>query len=413
VFGGLNTKNYNEFYTYMKRNKRDIFAGAYDSETRLGASIQDYGTLLNGINYTESKSPTDSTPNKLSIYRVYADFRMGKNYQVDVGNVNNGQYTLREISNNLVTRNNEYTAFPDYYPQIDFTKAVSKDVNACAKDCNDDPDCNFYYSYSSADGNPYCAIGGKYAKPVFNQIPGDDGKKNGALYLRENKLSKPTVNECISKETGIDYSKIINTTAYDTSNPYFNYTVSGQLENIEQIGFCDDPAVKKAIADYERSKQEAKDILYNYRDYDNGGKFRASSGGDFVAPNFKLDLQKYYTEGFQTTDAVDDTAYNINNLKIVQNRVAQNNAAIHQNYVDLSNNLIPTYLKTRDLLNSDAKYDFSGNILLYLKDQKILSKDEQRIIDSTDVSFSQNSIYVLGSITVATLLILAIILARD
>ena len=223
------------------------------------------------------------------------------------------------------------------------------------------------------------------------------------------------MNECISKTTGVDYSKIVNTTAYDTSNPYYQYSISGQLDKIEEIGFCDDPAVKKAIADYERSKKEAQDILYNYRDYDKSGKFRSTSGGDFVVPNFKLDLQSYFSgvEGFKTTDAVDDTAYNINSLKIVQNRVAQNNTAIQQNYLDLSNNLIPTYLRNRDLLNSDAKYDFSGNILLYLKDQKIPSKDEQRITDSIDVGFSQTSLYALGSITVATLLILAIMLARD
>lgn len=416
-FGGLNAKNYNEFYSYMKRNKIDVFSGAYNTENRLGAKIQEYGTLLNGINYTDGKSPSDPIPNKLSVYRVYADLRMGKNYQIDVGNAKDGQYTMREIKNNIIERNNEYTAFPDYYPPPDFTTASPKDLNACAAECNNNPDCNFYYSYSSAEGNPYCAIGGKYAKPVFNQIAGDDGKKDGSLYLRENKLSKPTVSECISKTTGVDYSKIVNTTAYDTSNPYFNYTISGQLEKIEEIGFCDDPAVKKAIEDYERSKKEAQDILYNYRDYEKDGRFRPSSNGQFVKPNFKLDILSYYKEkdkeGFKNTDAVDDTAYNINNLKIIQNRVSQNNSAINKNYLDLSNNLIPNYLKKRDLLNSDAKYDFSGNILLYLKDQKIPSKDEQRIIDSADTSFSQNSIYALGSITVATLLILAIIIARD
>jgi hypothetical protein len=414
TFGGLDVNNYNDFYSYMKRFKRDIFAGVYDTENRLGAKIQEYGTLLNGINYTDGKAPDDAIPNKLSVYRVYADLRMGKNYQVDIGSATNGQYTMREISSNIIKRNNEYTAFPDYYPPPDFTTAIPKDVTACAAECNNNPECNFYYSYSSADGNPYCAIGGNYAKPVFNQIP-SDGKKNGSLYLRENKLSKPTVNECISKTTGVDYSKIVNTTAYDTSNPYYQYSISGQLDKIEEIGFCDDPAVKKAIADYERSKKEAQDILYNYRDYDKSGKFRSTSGGDFVVPNFKLDLQSYFSgvEGFKTTDAVDDTAYNINSLKIVQNRVAQNNTAIQQNYLDLSNNLIPTYLRNRDLLNSDAKYDFSGNILLYLKDQKIPSKDEQRITDSIDVGFSQTSLYALGSITVATLLILAIMLARD
>jgi len=416
-FGGLDAKNYNEFYSYMKRNKLDVFSGTYNTENRLGAKIQEYGTLLNGINYTDGKSPSDPIPNKLSVYRVYADLRMGKNYQIDVGNAKDGQYTMREIKNNIIARNNEYTAFPDYYPPPDFTAASPKDLNACAAECNNNPDCNFYYSYSSAEGNPYCAIGGKYAKPVFNQIAGDDGKKDGSLYLRENKLSKPTVSECISKTTGIDYSKIVNTTAYDTSNPYFNYTISGQLEKIEEIGFCDDPAVKKAIEDYERSKKEAQDILYNYRDYEKDGRFRPSSNGDFAKPNFKLDILNYYKEkekeGFKNTDAVDDTAYNINNLKIIQNRVSQNNSAINKNYLDLSNNLIPNYLKKRDLLNSDAKYDFSGNILLYLKDQKIPSKDEQRIIDSADTSFSQNSIYALGSITVATLLILAIIIARD
>jgi hypothetical protein len=50
---------------------------------------------------------------------------------------------------------------------------------------------------------------------------------------------------------------------------------------------------------------------------------------------------------------------------------------------------------------------------MYLRDTKIPSKDEQRLIDSSDERFKQSSMYSLGIITAATLIIFAIYLGKE
>jgi hypothetical protein len=100
-------------------------------------------------------------------------------------------------------------------------------------------------------------------------------------------------------------------------------------------------------------------------------------------------------------------------LRSIQQSVQQKENAIHENKKKISGDLIPTFTKTRDILKDDNKYDYNGDVLMYLRDTKIPSKDEQRLIDSSDERFTQGSIYSLGIITAATLIILAIYLGKD
>lgn len=82
--------------------------------------------------------------------------------------------------------------------------------------------------------------------------------------------------------------------------------------------------------------------------------------------------------------------------------------SIQQNYTDLSNN-IEKYKENVQAISANPKYDYSGNSLQLPgnKDPTILDAVEK---DTNIFILQENTAYIIGSITMATLLIFALII---
>ena len=82
-------------------------------------------------------------------------------------------------------------------------------------------------------------------------------------------------------------------------------------------------------------------------------------------------------------------------------------------YVDLSRN-IQLYNETRNDLASDVNNDFYGKTLLFLPDKTDPIKTTEDVMknDINTLMLQQNYIYIIGSITCATLLIGALIIGK-
>jgi hypothetical protein len=398
------------FFSYMKYNKKNINSGINDSVVSDGLSISEYGTLPNGINYTDAYSSSTNIPSKLSVYRIYSDIRMGRTFQVNK-NKTNGTHLMNELSTDLLSLTNKYTEFPNYYASSDSINMLPEtpitSQNECLEKCNnvDNSKCSHFYTYTK-DDKQFCVTGTNYVSPLFNQIPLNN-QSNGSLFIRGYQTSNPTIEECIAGKKGDDkYSSVKNTIDYTASNPYYNYTIDNDIiTDFTKLGDCNDPNLKGALSEYDKRKKEAENILYNNEQYRSDGYYMKSPG-TFSKPN-------YETFETQTTDATKDTGSNINKLRSIQQSVQQKENAIHQNKKQISGDLIPTFTKTRDILKDDNKYDYNGDVLMYLRDTKIPSKDEQRLIDSSDERFKQSSMYSLGIVTAATLIVLAIYLGKE
>lgn len=428
-YNGESESDYNAIFSYMKENKRDIFKGKYDNIVTDGLSISEYGTLPNGINFTDAFNASTTVPSKLSVYRIHSDIRMGRSFQVNKTK-ENGRYSMSEISKDLLSlTNDQYTEFPNYYSSKDSVNTLpAKPVaskNECLEKCNnvDASKCSYFYTYTN-DNKQFCVTGTNYSSPLFNQIPGND-ESNGSLFIRGNKTSSPTIKECIAGKKGEKYSSVSNTIDYTASNPYYNYTISkNTIKDFTKLGDCNDPKLNDAFIEYEKRQKEAKEILYNDEKYRSDGYYMRSPG-IYSKPNYGALTQEFMKgtpgqklsgfESFETqmTDAIQDTDKNINKLRSIQQSVQQKENAIHENKQKISDDLIPAFRKTRDVLKDDNKYDYNGDVLMYLRDTKIPSKDEQHLIDSSDQQFMQGSMYSLGIITAATIIILAIYLGKD
>jgi len=408
----------NSFFSYMKENKNDIFGGKYDSVITDGLAISEYGTLPNGINYTDAYSASTTIPSKLSVYRIYSDIRMGRTFQVNKTK-ENGRYNMSELSGNLISLTNKYDEFPNYYPSTDPVNrlpAISiANKNECSKKCNDvaDSKCSYFYTYIE-DDKQFCVTGTNYSSPLFNQIPGNN-QSNGSLFIRGNQTTSPTIKECIEGKNTDKKSSITNTIDYTASNPYYNYRITNNvIVDFGDLGNCNDSKVKDALIEYKKREEEAARILYDDEQYRSDGYYMKTPG-EFSKPNYGELRKDFIIEKFETqmTDATQDTGSNINKLRSIQQSIQQKENAIHENKKKISGDLIPSFTKTRDILKDDNKYDYNGDVLMYLRDTKIPSKDEQRLIDSSDERFTQGSIYSLGIITAATLIILAIYLGKE
>ena len=95
-----------------------------------------------------------------------------------------------------------------------------------------------------------------------------------------------------------------------------------------------------------------------------------------------------------------------------QQQLENTNAQINSTYANLSDN-IQNYNQMRTFMENDVNYDLSGNTLLHFRNTRKPTVREQNALDSNEGGLTQNSLYILGTITAASLLILAVLLGRE
>ena len=99
-----------------------------------------------------------------------------------------------------------------------------------------------------------------------------------------------------------------------------------------------------------------------------------------------------------------------NNINSQLTSLSETNDGVNKNYNYLTQN-IATYNTLYTTLNNDAKYDFSGNVLLYTDQKPTLSDGLDD--DLKTMILQENNLYILGTITMATLIIGLLIISRD
>jgi len=430
--------------------------------------VVDYGTLPDGTKWT----PVDTSnnyayPYVYSLYRLNVDMRMGKTFQFDQNINKNGDYDMREVNPSFLQNASSYTELPNYYPNIKANVTQAKNGNSvnqgknisslngedCKNLCNNDiSNCSYYFTYTTFDGNPRCFVDVANSEPTFNQIPPLDstGKPyiNGSLFLREKGFVPPkcpgmSMNSdgLVSDPDAIQFKTVRNTEDYSTSFQYANYSwdASHAIVDSSSIGICDPNIIK-------RSKPIAYDILFKNATYSDFGKTRIPSinfnkegmtplapasapasapSQTPLAPNtspfqmapfsFAPSVGVTYQRDSSSviTDAMKDTANSIRAGQYNEQQLAKMMKEINSNYTQLTNQKIPKYEETKAILESNPDYDYSGKTLLYYNSQPVPTIDQQRAIDADQGVNAQTPLYVLGSLTAATLLVMALVIGRE
>jgi hypothetical protein len=193
---------------------------------------------------------------------------------------------------------------------------------------------------------------------------------------------------------------------YNSQFPYSNYDLSlVPITDLSLVGLCGDST-------YQNLTNTAKEILFNNTLYNSSGSWKDNNGA--------WKNTGTYSEGFTNTpqpmkytSALGDTT-DLANTSLQNERIyAKMQKQINSNYNTLADKDIPKYLKTRDIMMNNNNYDYKGNVLLYYNTKPIPNVRQQNISDTKDGYQMQNSLYILGTLTAATLLVFAIIIARE
>ena len=410
-------------YTIINNYKFNMQNGVFDIDD---SNQRDYGTLPDATNWTPVQSlaseTSDPKPYAYSMYRLDVDLRMGNAYQINPVANSDGTYTMNPMNANLLSYASTYNQFPNYYPsettnntQIlsNFTtnllQTATNDTPAqCESNCNNNTNCGYYYTYMTENKIPQCVIDTDNSEPTFNQIPPTNPNNStetyikGSLFLREKQFIQPkcpgetiTANGLQYNPNYVSFTNVINTDQYSASFPFAKYQLGEEINNVSGIGICGDP--KNGLS---KQTNEAKAILFENALYTNYGS-SWTEGMQPMSPSSK------------ETDAMKDTTDSIRAGLYNQQQYANMMNTVNANYQKLTTREIPHYLETRKILESNPDYDYNGNTLLYYNSEPVPTIQQQRVIDADQGVVKQNSLYILGTLTAATLLVLALILGKE
>jgi hypothetical protein len=411
------------FYKFINSQKYNFLVKQYDYDNVSGVS--NVGTLKDGVKYTDAADATNSnaTPIAFSIYRLDSDIRMNQVFQIKTTNDSDptAPYEINVMQTDFA-KGKSYDTFPNFYPSDPSQGVNIKGPNECKARCNALPDCNYFYTYESNKVSR-CLVGTNNAHPEFSQIRpiGDNANSTvdeatSSLYIRT--LNFPKASGCGNNAVLLASDQDVkNTMDYSDSFAYANYILSPNIiKTHKEVGRCAD-------SEFVNLETEARNILYANKDYQEDGSYLRtdkkiglanypSSDDKKFWNNIKLETFTTNREGMDT-NAIADTHDGIAGVLSKDQKFAGTQMAIHKNFIDLSNNLLPSYFAQRSEMNNNVNSDLSGNVLLYFRNQRIPTLIEQTSFDANETGFMQRSLYVLGTMTAVSLLILAVLIARD
>jgi hypothetical protein len=87
--------------------------------------------------------------------------------------------------------------------------------------------------------------------------------------------------------------------------------------------------------------------------------------------------------------------------------------SIDEKHKNLEKHLIPKFKETRTIMENNPKYDYKGDSLLHFRIKPIPNIRERDILDNNEQYVTSQLTLSLGAITAATLIVFAVLLARE
>lgn len=360
---------------------------------------------------SDSVNYTSASDNSYYLYRVDADEKMDKMFMTS-----NGSQTLAPISYDnagfkLSTLTaDDYNKYDNYYPE-DTTGAVAKGVTECKAACKDDPTCKYIYSYKSA-GTDYCLkkSDGHLPNQFIPQQP-TTNIQSSALYIR-------------SYQTNLPASDPRNNIKQTNTNNYSSYSdyellidkpfIMSDPHNIGYNGL-DKDLRNRLIINYNFVKGHGQPVgqnpiveTFNNHGYVDGNKVRETSGNPGDTDNLPNRIQQ------QQITPLNNIAADYSNLL----------GKIDGKYREIKTDLAG-YNASRNLVASDStvqgdagndsrkKYDFETKGRTLLFNERKPSMQDAINEDLNMLILQENQMYMLGAITIATLLVGAVYFGKE
>jgi hypothetical protein len=138
------------------------------------------------------------------------------------------------------------------------------------------------------------------------------------------------------------------------------------------------------------------------------GGYKPYSNYDVLSVN-KL-VENFDDHGFVAGNVGNTQIMRIQPLNQIINDTTQLNTKVNQNMNTISGNLV-SYNVLKSVLMS-SEYDYSGNRLLYLNDEKPKTVDALQS-DVNDYAIQEKNVFIIGSISMAILVLGSIMFLRN
>ena len=406
-------ENYSQltlFYKTFKENLNDVLNNKYDynEDNRLS-----YGVIPNiKTEYTIINKEINLLPFCYSIYKINSDYRMGKTFQIKTKTDNNGTYTMNQfndkLTDSILEYSNSYREKPGYYPNKDnldiqyFTSAQDLSGVECKTLCNENPNCRYYFTYTSNE-KPKCIINSDNSLPYYNRIPPSNSQhpvdeNSSSVFLRNYQLDISGGLNCGTfSNINRDY-EVKNTTNFSDTFKYSKYAIDKkQIVTPNKIGICGD-------VEYLTHQNDAKKILYDNALYYRDGSWREKEG--FTTDSNEKDKNQKITHAI--SDTGDSIRKNLNSERGYSGKMVN----IDEKYEKLQHK-IPKYNQLKNEMIENPKYDFKGDELLHFRTHLQPDVRKKKIMDNNELYVNSQLLFALGTVTSATLIVFAILLARE
>jgi hypothetical protein len=393
----IGTANLN-LYPYISKIDADNYLVSSDSKLKL--YINELGNLvLKVAKKACTKLATDGDGNKFVytsgntrfLYNINVDEKMNKMFYA-----NDSNKTLEFTPNNSsVLSYNGYTSIGKFAPSpssmLNSTKVNS--IDECKNTCDKNSSCDNFYFYKTNDGKQWCNINNNNTDNIIppnstNLIQPGTNISSSELYIKEKSISMSS-----------NYmSEPIPNNNLNSASQYNNYA----YHNVLPTSFSS-PHV---VGVY--SEQEYKDWKCNQNKFLNGtnASCEGFSGNRTYDYTIYTDLSKDGAIADISNNKIgplrimtQDLNDNIQRVNDNGNNFDKNKYIYNKLYIDLSNNV-----------NADFNPKFYQENSPLTRLPTLADGINE---DVNEMILQQNNMYIVGSITTATLLITAILLAKE
>jgi len=362
---------------------------------------------------------TFENDNAFYLYSIKFDMKFNQYFYVD-SNINEIQYI--PPTSNIIANQNNYIQYESYADPSLKANTV-KSSYECQTQCNNDSNCNYYYFYQDQSAK-YCSLNTdpKQTPKLVSNMSSNYSIVNPSLNIRMKDLSLNSQN--------LIYGQTIPLQTYSgdyTTNNFSNYSIlNDPLVNEKNMGIKTDPTYRRYLCEIKQKTEdpntykteECKSFFkqgFQNMSSDNNNKKTEGMNGFTPKPS-----ECYVTDDSTGLNKITCSQSIIQNqiqpLQVSAQQYLETTSKIQNNYTDLSKNIV-NYKKMNDKMMNTEEYDYNGNTLNF-PDYSPYGNHTKTIMDGLDQDISvmvqqQNNIYMVGSITLVTLLICAIFIGSQ
>ena len=327
-----------------------------------------------------------STRDTRQFYTAEPDLKMNKLFYASTYPENK---FLREVPASLQTNGNTYTTYSNTYPLTpgNFTAYSYSNTNNCEKQCNNTLGCNSFYKVTDATGATKCLIPKNSNEPI-TYLPKQPDSQYTSSYLKIKNKNIQTGDE--TKD------KVYNKTTY----------IENGYKDTVNLSYSNYPVENKVLSNTDTPGPAGTDYVVELQNRVNQ---RTSGAPPISLTNINKPMNAGKIENFTTI--VDRSLTKLDEIDGQFNEYASNVYKINPNRINISNNIVSINKNYVDMSGNQQKYDFTGQTI-YALEKEDRSLSAALLKDNAIYNEEQNTLYLVTTLTMATVLITAILVAK-